>query len=333
MKQSQSQVVTRSKVKLHNGGKRIGKWGTDEHERFLEALETYGLNFEKIAEEVGTRDAIQIRSHAQKHFERVKREQLMKKRLGLRRRGAMRRTQSKQEQKPQSENNSENHKKTIALKTGPEADSSSQSSRNERILTVTGAAEDLKNNLPLSEGSAHSVSSSTHLILFPVSQKVSKSKKSEPESERIPLAITNETSKAEETPSIPTSARSDVPTFKPEIRSQKINNNMMELLAQLQILTSLNNMSQQPYPARNPPLYTNLGCTSSANLYDYDRGFDQGYKHQILPHQSFYNYLQSHWSQYNRCRPMKLSDFVNLGSSQETDSFLPGNEHKKLKQW
>mmetsp|Transcript_21486 Transcript_21486/g.39318 ORF Transcript_21486/g.39318 Transcript_21486/m.39318 type:complete len:101 (+) Transcript_21486:643-945(+) len=47
---------------------RNGKWSQDEHERFLKALDSYGRSWAIIAKHVGTRSAIQIRSHAQKFF-------------------------------------------------------------------------------------------------------------------------------------------------------------------------------------------------------------------------------------------------------------------------
>lgn len=45
-----------------------GKWSTEEHKRFLEALAQYGNTWKMIAKKVGTRNRAQIRSHAQKHF-------------------------------------------------------------------------------------------------------------------------------------------------------------------------------------------------------------------------------------------------------------------------
>mmetsp|Transcript_6378 Transcript_6378/g.19290 ORF Transcript_6378/g.19290 Transcript_6378/m.19290 type:complete len:247 (+) Transcript_6378:278-1018(+) len=47
------------------------KWSDEEEERFIEALHRYGRDWKKCAMHVGTRDANNFRSHAQKYFIRL----------------------------------------------------------------------------------------------------------------------------------------------------------------------------------------------------------------------------------------------------------------------
>lgn len=49
-----------------------GRWLQEEHERFLRGLNLFGKKWTKVAEVVGTRTTVQVRSHAQKYFQKVK---------------------------------------------------------------------------------------------------------------------------------------------------------------------------------------------------------------------------------------------------------------------
>ncbi|KAL1823457.1 hypothetical protein ACET3Z_010235 [Daucus carota] len=50
------------------------RWTDEEHHKFLEALKLYGRAWRRIEEHIGTKTAVQIRSHAQKFFSKVVRE-------------------------------------------------------------------------------------------------------------------------------------------------------------------------------------------------------------------------------------------------------------------
>ena len=50
----------------NNTQKRTGRWTSEEHRLFLEAIEIYGRDWKKVETYVGTRTSTQARSHAQK---------------------------------------------------------------------------------------------------------------------------------------------------------------------------------------------------------------------------------------------------------------------------
>ncbi|VVB15375.1 unnamed protein product [Arabis nemorensis] len=47
-------------------------WTDDEHDRFQEALKLYGRAWQRIEEHIGTKTAVQIRSHAHKFFTKAR---------------------------------------------------------------------------------------------------------------------------------------------------------------------------------------------------------------------------------------------------------------------
>ena len=55
-----------------------GKWSEEEHDRFKHAIETYGKDWKKVTEAVGTRNVTQVRSHAQKYFDKVQKQAKIK---------------------------------------------------------------------------------------------------------------------------------------------------------------------------------------------------------------------------------------------------------------
>jgi SHAQKYF class myb-like DNA-binding protein len=54
--------------------KSSGRWTKEEHQKFVEGLRKFGKNWKQVEEYVGTRNGAQIRSHAQKFFNRLERE-------------------------------------------------------------------------------------------------------------------------------------------------------------------------------------------------------------------------------------------------------------------
>ncbi|PSS11659.1 Protein LHY like [Actinidia chinensis var. chinensis] len=54
------------------------RWTEEEHNRFLDALKLYGRAWQRIEEHIGTKTAVQIRSHAQKFFTKLEKEALVK---------------------------------------------------------------------------------------------------------------------------------------------------------------------------------------------------------------------------------------------------------------
>lgn len=51
--------------------KSSGRWTKEEHLRFVEGLKKFGKNWKSIEEYVGTRNGAQVRSHAQKYFNKL----------------------------------------------------------------------------------------------------------------------------------------------------------------------------------------------------------------------------------------------------------------------
>jgi len=58
-----------------------GRWTAEEHEAFLAGLKIYGREWKKVANCIPTRTSAQIRSHAQKYFAKLSKENLRQKML------------------------------------------------------------------------------------------------------------------------------------------------------------------------------------------------------------------------------------------------------------
>lgn len=71
-----SQLNQPSLDAVSGGALETGRWSSAEHARFINGLELYGRRkWQKIAELVGTRTTVQVRSHAQKYFKKIRKEQ------------------------------------------------------------------------------------------------------------------------------------------------------------------------------------------------------------------------------------------------------------------
>ena len=53
-----------------------GRWTTEEHNKFIEAMFLYGNEWKRVQQHIGTRSSTQARSHAQKFFIRLKKKLL-----------------------------------------------------------------------------------------------------------------------------------------------------------------------------------------------------------------------------------------------------------------
>ncbi|KAG0459226.1 hypothetical protein HPP92_022354 [Vanilla planifolia] len=69
----QGQLTPKAR-KPYTISKQRERWTEEEHKKFIEALQLYGRAWRRIEEHVGTKTAVQIRSHAQKFFSKVTRD-------------------------------------------------------------------------------------------------------------------------------------------------------------------------------------------------------------------------------------------------------------------
>ena len=52
---------------------KVGRWTEQEHQVFLQGLHTHGKQWKTIAGMIGTRTVVQVRTHAQKYFQKMER--------------------------------------------------------------------------------------------------------------------------------------------------------------------------------------------------------------------------------------------------------------------
>ena len=64
-------VPKASTKKPSSGSENTGRWTSEEHQLFLDGLDAYGKEWKRIAELIKTRTVVQIRTHAQKYFQKV----------------------------------------------------------------------------------------------------------------------------------------------------------------------------------------------------------------------------------------------------------------------
>jgi len=75
MKDSQAKFSIKKECKNESSNNFIsneGRWSKEEHEKFLEGIVLYGINWKKIKTLIETRTSMQVRSHAQKFYHKMK---------------------------------------------------------------------------------------------------------------------------------------------------------------------------------------------------------------------------------------------------------------------
>jgi SHAQKYF class myb-like DNA-binding protein len=72
-KTTENSMIPSSPGKEHAGKEHVGRWSEKEHLVFLEGLQKYGKQWKTIAGMIGTRTVVQVRTHAQKYFQKMER--------------------------------------------------------------------------------------------------------------------------------------------------------------------------------------------------------------------------------------------------------------------
>lgn len=79
LKHKQKHISNKNNNAYNNNNYFAGRWKSDEHQRFIDAIIKYGNNWRQVQKYVGTRSSTQTRSHAQKFFEKLKRSKIFKR--------------------------------------------------------------------------------------------------------------------------------------------------------------------------------------------------------------------------------------------------------------
>ena len=69
VEEAQQKTKNKHRENCDNNG---GRWTIKEHRQFLEGVKLYGINWRKITSLIDTRCAMQVRSHAQKFYQKMK---------------------------------------------------------------------------------------------------------------------------------------------------------------------------------------------------------------------------------------------------------------------
>jgi len=71
-------ILAKKRIVYNENGNSIGRWNREEHTKFIEAIIKFGNNWKEVQDYVGTRTSTQARSHAQKFFEKIKKNNTIK---------------------------------------------------------------------------------------------------------------------------------------------------------------------------------------------------------------------------------------------------------------
>lgn len=74
---SPTPAITKKPRKKYTRTKARECWTQEEHERFVQALELYQRDWKSVTEYIGTKNVVQVRSHAQKYFIKLEKNEPM----------------------------------------------------------------------------------------------------------------------------------------------------------------------------------------------------------------------------------------------------------------